>query len=198
MPSAKLASAPLASALWPATGSAALVRNAALALAGSLLLWLSAKIQVPFWPVPMTMQTYAIMVIGAAYGWRLGGATVLLYLAQGFAGLPVFAGPAAGPAYFAGPTAGYLVGFVASAVFIGWVAERGWARSLPRMAVAMTVGHLLILGLGVAWLSALVGVENAVAAGLTPFWAATVLKTALAAATLPLAWRAVDTARAAG
>ena len=196
--SAPLASAPLASALWPATGSAALVRNAALALAGSLLLWLSAKIQVPFWPVPMTMQTYAIMVIGAAYGWRLAGATVLLYLAQGFAGLPVFAGAAAGPAYFAGPTAGYLVGFVVSAVFIGWVAERGWARSLPRMAVAMTVGHLLILGLGVAWLSTLVGVEKAVAVGLTPFWAATALKTALAAATLPLAWRAVDTARAAG
>jgi biotin transport system substrate-specific component len=158
-------------------------------VAGSAVLALSAKAQVPFWPVPMTLQTLAILVIGMAYGSKLGTATVLLYLAQGFVGLPVFAGANAGPAYFMGPTAGYLVGFVVSVWLIGWLAERGWDRSLLRGTIAMTVGHGVILALGVAWLSTLVGFEKAMAVGLHPFWAATVLKTALGVAIMQAAWK---------
>lgn len=190
---------PLISVLWPAEGrKAELLRSAVLALLGSLALWASAKIQVPFWPVPMTMQTYVVLVIGAACGWRLGVTTVLLYLAEGAMGLPVFAGTperGIGLAYMAGPTAGYLLGFVVAAACIGWLAERGWDRSLPRMLVAMTLGHLLLLGCGFAWLALLMGVSKAYAVGLAPFWAATVLKTGLAGATLPLAWRLVPGGR---
>jgi biotin transport system substrate-specific component len=157
-------------------------------LAGSALLAISAKVQVPFWPVPMTMQTLAILVIGMAYGSRLGVATVLLYLAEGFAGLSVFAGAAAGPAYFMGPTAGYLIGFVASVGLVGWLAERGWDRSLLRCAVAMAVGHGVVFIFGVGYLSTLLGVQKALAVGLYPFWAATLLKTLLGVAAMQLAW----------
>ena len=153
---------------------------------------LAAKAQVPFWPVPMTMQTYVVLVIGAAYGARVGAATVVLYLAQGLVGLPVFAGAAAGPAYLMGPTAGYLAGFVVAAALVGMLAERGWMRTIPRAAATMVAGTLVILTLGVAWLSMVIGFDRAVAVGLLPFLTGDVLKTALAAATLPLAWRAVD------
>jgi biotin transport system substrate-specific component len=187
----------LAAVLWPARERSEWMRMAVLAVVGSLLLTVSAKVQVPFWPVPMTMQTYAVLVIGAAYGARLGTATVLLYLAQGLVGLPVFAGAGAGPAYLIGPTAGYLVGFALAAGLVGWAADRGRGRSFVRMVAAMTAGHLLILALGVAWLAVGFGTgwERAVAVGLTPFWAATALKSALAAATLPLAWRWADARR---
>jgi len=181
----------LMAAIWPAEGRAAWLRAVLLAIAGSLLLTLSAKIQVPFWPVPMTMQTYVVMVIGAAFGWRLGGATVLLYLAEGAMGLPVFANTperGLGLAYMVGPTGGYLIGFLVAAVAIGWLAERGWDRSLWRMVVAMALGHAVVFAFGVPYLAALVGWESAIALGLTPFIAGSLLKTALAGATLPVAW----------
>lgn len=157
-------------------------------LAGSALLAISAKVQVPFWPVPMTLQTLAILAIGMAFGSRLGVATVLLYLAEGFVGLPVFAGAAAGPAYFAGPTAGYLIGFVASVWLVGWLAERGWDRSLLRCLIAMAAGHAVVFVFGVSWLATLVGVQKALAAGLYPFWAATLVKTLLGVAVMQAAW----------
>lgn len=172
----------IAHRLWPAIGAHAALRAAVLAITGSLLLTLSAKVQVPFWPVPMTMQTFVVLLLGAAYGWRLGAATVLLYLAEGAAGLPVFAGAGAGPAYMAGPTGGYLAGFVAAAVAVGWMVERGWGRHVAGLTIVMLIGHAMILAPGVAWLALAIGGAKAVAVGLTPFWAATVLKTALAVA----------------
>jgi biotin transport system substrate-specific component len=182
-------------AVWPvADRRVAWTRNTLIALVGSLLLWASAKVQIPFYPVPLTMQTYMVLVIGAACGWRLGGATVLLYLAEGAMGLPVFAGTpekGIGLAYMVGPTGGYLVGFLASALLIGWLAERGWDRSLPRMLLVMTAGHLLILALGAGYLATLLGLETAWSAGVEPFLWATLLKTLLAGATLPLAWQAL-------
>ena len=187
MTSHSLARASIAQRLWPASGSAAAFRAVVLALFGSLLLALSAKVQVPFWPVPMTMQTFVVLMLGAAYGWRLGGATVLLYLAEGAAGMPVFAGSpekGIGIAYMMGPTGGYLVGFAAGAVATGWLVERGWGRSVVKLTVAMLVGHAVILALGVAWLALAIGGTKAVAVGLTPFWAATALKTGLAVAAM--------------
>ena len=168
-----------------------LIRAAGFALAGSLLLALSAKAQVPFWPVPMTMQSLVIMMLGMAYGSRLAMATVLLYLAEGMAGLPVFAGTGAGFAYMTGPTAGYLVGFVMAAGLIGWLAERGWDRSPVKAVAAMSIGHALLFIPGVACLAVLFGMDKAVAVGLTPFVAATLLKAALGAALMHAAWTVV-------
>lgn len=178
----------LAGALWPATSGNRLLRGALLAVLGSALLAISAKVQVPFWPVPMTLQTGVVLLLGAALGWRLAASTVLLYLAEGAFGLPVFAG-GAGPAYLLGPTGGYLAGFLAAAVAVGWLVERGWGRSLASSALAMLLGDLLIFACGLAWLSTLVGFETAVGAGLLPFLAGEAVKIALAAALLPTAWK---------
>jgi biotin transport system substrate-specific component len=187
----------LIDALWPSRAAPA-VRWAALALIGSLLLTASAKAQVPMWPVPMTMQSFVVLVIGMAYGARLAGATVALYLFQGALGLPVFAGTpekGIGLAYMAGPTGGYLVGFLIVAVVMGWLAERGWDRkALPSLA-ALAIGTVLLFVPGVAWLAVLVGFEKAVQTGLVPFLLGSVLKLALAAAVLPLAWKAVELRR---
>ncbi|MDQ2104931.1 biotin transporter BioY [Azospirillum isscasi] len=168
-----------------------LLTAATAAVLGSLLLAASAKVQVPFWPVPMTMQSMVVILLGMAYGSRLATATVLLYLAEGLAGLPVFAGAGAGPAYMAGPTAGYLLGFVLAAGVTGWLAERGWDRSPVKAVAALAVGHALLFVPGVAWMAVLFGGEKAIALGLTPFLAATVLKTALGAAIMQAAWKVV-------
>jgi biotin transport system substrate-specific component len=183
-----VAHATLADVLWsPAAGSTA-VRAIVLAVIGSLLLTISAKIQVPFWPVPMTMQTFVVLVLGVAYGWRLAGATVLLYLTQGALGLPVFAG-GGGLAYMAGPTGGYLAGFLLAAVAVGWLAERGWARSAPSTLAAMLIGTAIIFGCGIAWLATLIGLSQAISAGLVPFLLSEAVKIALATALVPSAWR---------
>jgi biotin transport system substrate-specific component len=183
---------PLATVLWP---SGRALRNAALVAIGSLLLTLSAKVQIPFWPVPMTMQTYVVLVLGMAYGPRLGVATVLFYLAQGAIGLPVLAGTperGIGLAYMVGPTGGYLVGFVVAAALAGALAARGWDRSYSRTLLAMALAHVLIFVPGVAWLATSIGWERAFALGAVPFVAATIAKTLLGVVTLPLAWRLVD------
>ena len=186
----------LASRVWPSDKTGALVRNVVLAVLGSALLWASAKVQIPFYPVPMTMQTFVVLALGMAYGWRLGAATVLLYLAQGAFGLPVFAGTpekGLGLAYMAGPTGGYLVGFVLAAAACGWLAERGWDRSILRTAAAMLIGNLLIYAPGLLWLGTLVGWDKPVLAwGLTPFLLGDATKLALAAALFPAVWRRVQ------
>jgi len=174
--------------MWPVRGDTRLLRAALVVMAGSVLLAVTAHVKVPFWPVPMTMQTFAVLVIGMACGARLGAATVAVYLLEGALGLPVFAG-GAGFAYLAGPTGGYLAGFVLAAALTGWLAERGFDRSVLRTMAAMLAGDVIILGLGVAWLATLIGAEKAIAAGLLPFLAAEVFKIVLAAAVLPGAWR---------
>ena len=174
--------------LWPASGETRWLRAALVVVLGSVLLTLTAHVKVPFWPVPMTMQTFAVLVIGMACGARLGVATVLVYLMQGAMGMPVFAG-GAGLAYITGPTGGYLLGFVLAAGLTGWLAERGFDRSPVRTVIAMLLGDALILTLGVAWLATLIGLQKAVAAGLVPFLAAEGFKIALAAIVLPGAWK---------
>lgn len=185
-------SSTLAGFLWSRTdGRLGALRAAVLMLVGTALLTLSAKIQVPFYPVPMTMQTLVVLVLGAAYGWRLGSATLALYLVEGMAGLPVFANtPPAVPslAYLFGPTGGFLWGFVAGATVTGFMAERGWDRSLGRILVMMTAGHAVIFSLGLVWLSTLMPLGRAWQVGAEPFVVATILKTALAAAAMQAAW----------
>jgi biotin transport system substrate-specific component len=179
-------------ALWPRhdTAPARGLRLAVLVVAGTALMALSARLNVPMYPVPMTMQTFAVLVIGMASGWRLGGLTLLAYLAEGAAGLPVFAG-GAGPAYMAGTTGGYLVGFVVAATLVGWLGERGWHRGVVLTLVAMALGTAVIFAFGVAWLAWLIGFEPAITHGLLPFLYGAAFKIALAAAVLPYAWRLV-------
>jgi biotin transport system substrate-specific component len=180
----------LIGALWPEGSIAKPLRLAILALAGTALLTLSAKIQVWPGPVPITMQTFVILTIGMTYGWRLGGATLLLYLAEGAIGLPVFS-KGGGIAYFAGPTGGYLVGFVLAAIVTGWLAERGWDRRPATTALAMLAGNIAIYVPGLIWLAFLIGYEKAIKFGVMPFLAGDLVKLALAAAVMPLAWKAV-------
>jgi biotin transport system substrate-specific component len=178
-------------AVWPARPESRTIRALILMAAGVILLWLSAKIQVPLWPVPITMQTFAVLTLGLAYGPRLGFATVLAYLAAGAVGLPVFAGgwdEGGGIVHLYGPTAGYLVGFAIAAWICGRLAERGWDRSPVEAVLAMLIGNLSIYLLGVSWLAKQIGVAAALEYGLLPFLAGDALKIALGAVTLPLAW----------
>ncbi|MGP1254473.1 MAG: biotin transporter BioY [Kiloniellales bacterium] len=183
-------SAPLGTAIaWLRGGSWG--RRSFLVLVGTLFLAASSWIEVPMVPVPMTMQTLGMVVIGALYGWRLGGATVVAYLLQGAMGLPVLAGGAAGFHHFFGPTAGYLFGFAAAAVAVGWLTERGMTRHPISSFAVMLLGHAAILAPGVTWLALATGMgwTQAVAVGLTPFLLGMVLKSAFAAACLQAAQR---------
>ena len=156
-------------ALWPARGASRTVRAIVLAFLGSALLTLSAKLQVPFYPVPMTMQTLVVLLIGLAFGAGLGAATVLLYLAEGALGLPVFAGTpekGIGLAYMMGPTGGYLIGFVLAAAVAGWIAER--RRDGAGLAAAVIAGTIAIYLPGVLWLARFVGFDQALQLGLVP------------------------------
>jgi biotin transport system substrate-specific component len=177
---------------WPEAPQTRRATALAALLFGVCLLTLSAKVQVPFWPVPMTMQSLVVIMLGMAYGSRLAVATVCAYLLAGAAGLPVFAGTPArgiGLAYMMGPTAGFLVGFVLAAWLVGFLAERGWDRTFLKCAAAMVLGHLAISLSGVVWLAILMGTTKAIDVGLMPFLASSALKAALGAAVMPAVWR---------
>ena len=176
----------LVAAMWPQSRS--LIVQALLVVAGSLVLAASAKVQVPFWPVPMTMQTFVVLMLGATLGARLAGATVLAYLVEGAAGLPFFAN-GGGVGQLAGPTGGYLVGFLVAAVLVGWLADKGYGRTIITTLVAFLAGEVAIFALGTGWLSTFTGAGKAVALGVTPFLLAEALKVALACALLPFAWK---------
>ena len=162
----------------------------ALVLVGVGILAVSARIQVPFYPVPVTMQTLAVMVIAMAYGSKLGTATLFSYLFAGFMGAPVFAG-GAGFAYMAGPTGGYLAGFLLAGVVLGALADRGWTRNWQTTAATMLAGTSIIYLLGLAWLSQLIGLDKAITFGLVPFIYGDILKLVIAAASVPFMWKLV-------
>jgi biotin transport system substrate-specific component len=161
---------------------------------GVLLLAASAKLNLPLPYVPMTLQTLVVLVIGAVYGWLLGGATVVAYLAVGALGLPVFAGPIGGLKPMLGPTGGFLFGFVVAALITGMLGARGWDRSVTRMIVVMAIGHVVILAAGFAWLAFGVGLGPAKAwsVGIQPFLAGAVVKTVLGALLVPWLRNQID------
>jgi len=177
-------------AVWPAVG---IWRESALIVAGCLLIALAAQLQVllPFSPVPVTGQTFAVLFLGALYGSRRGPATVVTYLMLGAMGLPVFAGGLAGLARFVGPTAGYLLGFVVAAFVVGSLSERGWDRKPWTTAASMIIGNGIIYAFGVAWLWRFVGWEAVLNAGVVPFLPGDALKIALATILLPSGWRII-------
>lgn len=179
------------SARFPALVPA--LRGLAIALAGTGLLTLAAKAQVPFWPVPMTLQTLVVLALAGLLGARLAGLTVALYLLEGALGLPVFSGTpqrGLGLAYMVGPTGGYLAGYLGAALLVGLAADRG-ARARPALLFgAMLAGTTLIYALGALWLAKFTGLGPAITAGVLPFLLGDLLKCALAAALVVGASRA--------
>jgi biotin transport system substrate-specific component len=146
-------------------------------------------IHLPFTPVPVTGQTFAVLVTGAALGWRRGLLAQALYVLLGLVGLPVFAGGTGGLGQLVGASGGYLLGFVAAAAVLGWLAERGWDRGREVVA-AMLLGEAALYLFGVGWLAVyLHSVEEAVLLGFVPFMVGDAVKLAASAALLPLAWR---------
>ena len=200
-PDANSRSTALALRAWPEGN--AVFRALVFVCVGSAILAISAKIKVPFYPVPMTLQTLAVMAIAAAYGSRLAVATVAVYLAEGLLGAPVFTNtpPAvAGPAYFLGPTGGFLIGFLLIALIVGLATDRGWDRSIPKLFAAMIAADILCFAIGFAWLAWFarlssgatgIGLAGAWNNGVVPFLLADLVKIALAACLIPAAWRLI-------
>ena len=168
-----------------------------LVLTGTVLLAVSAKVQIPMWPVPITAQTFAVLLIAALFGSKRGVVTMLAYLGEGALGLPVFAGPVAGLGYFAGPTVGFLIGFVIAAMIVGRLAERGWDRKFKSTVAAMTVGTVAIFACGLVWLLFYPHDENLLVAELYLLVPGAIIKIVLAAALLPSGWKVLAKLQAA-
>ncbi len=187
--------------------SNATVRNILLAVAGSLFVAAAAQVTVPFWPVPMTMQTLAVLLVGGAYGARLGAATLGLYAVEGAIGLPFFAGGKNG--IFDGKldyvlpasSMGYIVGFVIAAGLVGYLAQSGWINSLGRMVAAAFAGAVVLYVPGLIWLAiwaaktqgfdAATAMQKSLEWGLYPFLFGDALKAAIAGLGLSAGWKAL-------
>jgi biotin transport system substrate-specific component len=155
-----------------------------------LFVALSARVVIPTEPVPFTGQTFGVLTVGAALGFRRGALALLLYIAMGAAGLAVFSGGAAGVGHIVGATGGYLVGFVVAAAIVGRLAELGWDRHIGGSLAAMAIGTAVIYAIGVPWLKVATGItwEAAVAGGMTKFLIWDAAKLAIAAGIFPIAW----------
>jgi len=162
-----------------------LLSDAGLVIAFSLFTGLMAHIAIPlpFTPVPITGQTFAVLLCGAVLGARLGTASMLLYITEGVVGLPVFAAAPGAASY------GYLAGFVAAAFIVGWFADLGWTKDLPRTIIAMIAGEVAIYFFGLLWLAHFVPAEKVLDFGLYPFLIGDAIKLAAAAVVLPAGWR---------
>jgi biotin transport system substrate-specific component len=170
------------------------VRDILLIVAGSLLIAALAQIEIPlpFTPVPITGQTFGVLLIGAALGSKRGVASLLLYLLEGAVGLPFFAGGASGLGILTGATAGYLVGFVIAAYVVGLLAERGLERSVRTSFIPFLMGTIIIYACGVAWLAVILSsLGKAIVAGLLPFLIGDAIKLIAASLALPAAWKLV-------
>ncbi|TMQ69095.1 MAG: biotin transporter BioY [Candidatus Eisenbacteria bacterium] len=178
----------LADVAWPRAG---LLRDTLLILAASVVTALAARVAIPLpWsPVPLTGQTFGVLLSGAVLGARRGFIAQLVYLAEGALGLPVFAGGAAGATILAGPTAGYLLAFPLAAALTGALAERGWDRRYLSTLGALLGGSALVFAGGLAGLARFVPADRLLVTGLLPFVPGDLLKCALAAAAFPAAWR---------
>lgn len=179
----------LTTRLFPAVDQK--LRDLLLVAAGALLVAIlaQARIPLPFTPVPLTGQTFAVLLVGAALGSKRGFASLGLYAILGLAGLPVFAGGASGWGYALGPTGGYLLGFILAAYFIGRLAERGLERNIRTSLWPFALGTVIIYALGAGWLAFYVGPQAALAKGVLPFLPGDLIKLVLAALALPAAWK---------
>ena len=202
----------LTEALWPAEGAQLWAKRGVLVVLGIAALTLAAQVKVPVWPSPVLMNlgTFAVLTIAAAYGPRLGLATMAGWLLIGALGFDVFQSSTAenaGIAYMAGPTGGYLLGYLLATLALGHAARRGWDRSVGGMAAALLAGNLLIYVPGLLWLGYLIAGglfdpakyasvwDQTLAWGLTPFLVGDALKLVLAAVLVPGLWKLVGSAR---
>jgi biotin transport system substrate-specific component len=181
----------LANHFWP-SDTMNWTRSIVLAVCGSLFVAGAAQISVPMVPVPMTLQTLAVLGVGAAFGARLGAATLLLYLLEGLVGLPFFAGGHAG--FFQDgaliSSGGYIIGYIFSAALVGWLAEKGWAANPAKMVLASLLGGTLLFVPGLIWLAiwaakmkgmdATSAIQASIAWGLTPFILGDIIKSTIA------------------
>jgi biotin transporter BioY len=167
--------------------------DAMIIICGSLILGLSSQIKVYLLisPVPITGQTFAVLMLAVLLGSKRGVLAIIVYLVEGILGLPVFAG-GMGPATLICPTGGYLVGFVAVAYVVGKLAEMGWDRRVSSTIAAMLVGEIVLYTFGVCWLAIMTNIRIALAVGLYPFIVGDVLKVVLAAAVLPAGWKLLN------
>jgi biotin transport system substrate-specific component len=190
----------LAEVFGASEGNALRVKQIVLVAVGIIALAVAAKISIPMWPVPVTMGTFAVLTIGAAYGPRLGLATILGYMIIGALGFDVFASSSAekfGLTYMMGSTGGYLLGYVLATLALGYFARLGWDRSIGLMALALVVGNALIYVPGLLWLGQLYGWDQPILKwGFTPFVIGDALKLVLAALIVPGVWKLVGKARA--
>ncbi len=187
----------LLGAFQPKNNVAKLVTNGAIVVLGTLLITAAAKINVPVWPIPVTLQSFAIAALAAAFGMRIAVATVALYLAQGAFGLPVFA-TGGGLPYLLGPSGGFLLGFLAMAAIIGFAADRGASNRPLTMFAAMMAGNVVMFAFGFAWLVAMAGqaawvdqtnvIASAFAKAVQPFMVWDILKMAFASLTVTGLW----------
>ena len=182
----------VADVLRPCEKRRAAFYDIALIIGSSLLIGLCAQLAIPLWPVPVTGQTFAVLMVGALIGARRGCLAVLAYIIEGAAGLPVFAMGRGGFAVLRGFTAGYLVGFIAAAYIVGLLAQKGWDRRIGTTILAMVLGNIVIYTFGLLWLSSLPGINNVLREGLYPFIIGDLLKIALAAILLPSGWKLLN------
>jgi biotin transport system substrate-specific component len=188
-----LTARPLVALALPERGATRLAAQIALAVLGTLLLAVSAKTKVVLGPVDMSLQSLVVLLIGAGFGLRLGVATLVLYMIEGAAGLPVFQSTpekGIGLLYMMGSTGGYLAGFVAMAAIVGWAADRGFDRNPFKLFGAMLVAEVVMMALGFAWLATLIGADKAWTFGVAPFIVPDLIKVALASALVPAIWSA--------
>lgn len=179
-------------------GPRGLAKDALLVLAGGALVAVLAQVAIPLWPVPITGQTLAVMIVGASLGaWR-GAAAMVAYMVAGLAGLPVFAKFASGLATIGTPSFGYIIGFIVAAFVVGWLAERRWDRRPLLSIAAFGFASLIPFLIGVPYMAAVlaqlgtpVGAADAINLGFTPFIIGGLVKWAIAAAVMPLAWKGV-------
>ena len=178
----------LASRIWPATQSASLTRNLVLAVLGSLFVAAAAQISVPMIPVPMTLQTLAVLAVGGAYGARLGAATLALYALEGAVGMPVFANFSGGYQVLLGPTGGYIIGFILAAALVGYLVEKGWGNNVVKLCGVTLLGAAVLYVPGLLWLAQFTGFSGVLQAGMIPFIPGDIVKAVLAALAFPAAF----------
>lgn len=176
-----------------------LVTDAALVIAGTALVAALAQVAIPLWPVPVTGQTLAVLLVGASLGAARGAASLGLYALLGAIGLPIYSDAASGWSVLVGPTGGYIIGFVLSAAIVGWAAERRWDRGGLKAAVTFIGGSLVVFAVGLPWLSYSLGgfglpndLQSTLVAGFYPFIIGGLIKAGIAAALLPAIWKAVE------
>ncbi len=183
---------PLALVLWKRNN---VVRDVSLIAAGTALLAICAQLTIPFYPVPFTLQTLSIMILGLSLGSRRAAASSALYLLLGSMGLPIFAGASAGFVHLFGPTGGYLISYPFAAGLLGWASEKGWDRSWTKALLAISATEAIVFTLGVGALSAYVGFAKAINLGFLIFVPAELLKIAVVIMVMPAIWNKLEKAQ---